>query len=204
MAAISNTDFSSAGIFGDFSPGCLMGIQVTFLKISAFYILSRLNINAPRLHGPLSPCTNVSGRLSKPPIKTCYIKSRIKTMCIYLSGPRHYNATHNRKMPVSWHGSKVLNADIIFLSWWMKRSICWIYMHICNICNYTSSAYVPSYMRIVLEALEEIYITLDMKKPSAKPWCNACYYEQYIYIYIYKDYSYHWHLQHGNMNIRDQ
>ena len=38
MAAILNKKISSAGIFGDFSPGCLMGIQVTFLKISAFYI----------------------------------------------------------------------------------------------------------------------------------------------------------------------
>ena len=38
MAAILNKKNSSAGIFGDFSPGCLVGIQVTFLKISAFYI----------------------------------------------------------------------------------------------------------------------------------------------------------------------
>ena len=37
MAAILNKKISSAGIFGDFSPGCLVGIQVTFLKISAFY-----------------------------------------------------------------------------------------------------------------------------------------------------------------------
>ena len=38
MVAILNKKFSSAGIFGDFSPGCLVGIQVTFLKISAFYL----------------------------------------------------------------------------------------------------------------------------------------------------------------------
>ena len=38
MAAILNKKISSAGIIGDFSPGCLVGIQVTFLKISAFYI----------------------------------------------------------------------------------------------------------------------------------------------------------------------
>ena len=38
MAAILNKIYSSAGIFGDFSPGCFVGIQVTFLKISAFYI----------------------------------------------------------------------------------------------------------------------------------------------------------------------
>ena len=38
METILNEKFSSAGIFGDFSPGCLVGIQVTFLKISAFYI----------------------------------------------------------------------------------------------------------------------------------------------------------------------
>ena len=38
MAAILNKKISSAGIFGDFSPGCLVGIQVTFLKISAFYL----------------------------------------------------------------------------------------------------------------------------------------------------------------------
>ena len=49
MAAILNKKISSAGIFGDFSQGCLVGIQVTFLKISAFYIFSRLNLNAPGL-----------------------------------------------------------------------------------------------------------------------------------------------------------
>ena len=49
MAAILNKKISSAGIFGDFSPGCWVGIQVTFLKISAFYIFSRLNPNAPGL-----------------------------------------------------------------------------------------------------------------------------------------------------------
>ena len=49
MAAILNKKVSSAGIFGDFSPGCLVGIQVTFLKTSAFYIFSRLNPNAPGL-----------------------------------------------------------------------------------------------------------------------------------------------------------
>ena len=38
IAAILNKKNSSAGILGDFSPGCLVGIQVTFLKISAFYI----------------------------------------------------------------------------------------------------------------------------------------------------------------------
>ena len=38
MAAILNAIFSSAGIFGDFSPGCYVGIQANFLKISAFYI----------------------------------------------------------------------------------------------------------------------------------------------------------------------
>ena len=37
MAAILNKKLSSTGIFGDFSPGCPVGIQVTFLKISAFY-----------------------------------------------------------------------------------------------------------------------------------------------------------------------
>ena len=49
MAAILNKKFSSAGIFRDFAPGCLVGIQVTFLKISAFYIFSRLNPNVPGL-----------------------------------------------------------------------------------------------------------------------------------------------------------
>ena len=39
MAAILNKKISSAGIFGDFSSGCLVGIQDTFLKISAFYII---------------------------------------------------------------------------------------------------------------------------------------------------------------------
>ena len=38
MVAILNKKISSSGIFGDFSPGCLVGVQVTFLKISAFYI----------------------------------------------------------------------------------------------------------------------------------------------------------------------
>ena len=38
MAAILNKKNSSAGIFGDFSPGCLVGIEVTFLRNSAFYI----------------------------------------------------------------------------------------------------------------------------------------------------------------------
>ena len=38
MAAILIKKFCPAGIFGDFSPGCLLGIQVTLLKISAFYI----------------------------------------------------------------------------------------------------------------------------------------------------------------------
>ena len=33
MAAISNKIYSSAGIFGDFPPRSLVGIQVTFLKI---------------------------------------------------------------------------------------------------------------------------------------------------------------------------
>ena len=38
MAVILNKKNSFAGIFGDFSPECLVGIQVTFLKVSAFYI----------------------------------------------------------------------------------------------------------------------------------------------------------------------
>ena len=38
MAAILNRKFSSAGIFGDYSLGCLVGIQVIFLKISGLYI----------------------------------------------------------------------------------------------------------------------------------------------------------------------
>ena len=42
MAAILNKKLSSAWIFG-------VGIQVTFLKISAFYIFSRSNPNAPGL-----------------------------------------------------------------------------------------------------------------------------------------------------------
>ena len=50
MAFIFNKN-SSAGIFGDFSPGCWVGIQVTFLKISAFYIVSKLNPSAPGLMG---------------------------------------------------------------------------------------------------------------------------------------------------------
>ena len=37
MVAILNKKISSTGILGDFSPGCLVGIQVTFLNISAFY-----------------------------------------------------------------------------------------------------------------------------------------------------------------------
>ena len=49
MAAILNKRFSSAVIFGEFSPGCLVGIQVTVLEISAFYIFSGLNPNAPGL-----------------------------------------------------------------------------------------------------------------------------------------------------------
>ena len=49
MAAILNKKISSAGIFGDFSPGCLVGIQVTFLKISAFYIFFRVEPYAPGL-----------------------------------------------------------------------------------------------------------------------------------------------------------
>ena len=39
MEAILNKKNSSAGIFWAFSPGCLVGIQLTFLKISAFYII---------------------------------------------------------------------------------------------------------------------------------------------------------------------
>ena len=42
MAAILNKKISPAGIFGDFSPGYLVGTQVTFLKNSAFYIFSGL------------------------------------------------------------------------------------------------------------------------------------------------------------------
>ena len=49
MAAILNKKNSFTGIFGDFSPGCLVGIQVTFLTISAFYMFSRLKPNAPGL-----------------------------------------------------------------------------------------------------------------------------------------------------------
>ena len=50
-AAILNTaHIFSAWIFGDFSPGCYVGIKVTFLKNSAFYIFSRLNPNAPGLY----------------------------------------------------------------------------------------------------------------------------------------------------------
>ena len=42
MAAILNKKISSAGIFGDFSPECWVGIQATFLKISAFYIFFKV------------------------------------------------------------------------------------------------------------------------------------------------------------------
>ena len=38
MAAILNKKISSTGIFGDFATGYYVGIKVTFLKISAFYI----------------------------------------------------------------------------------------------------------------------------------------------------------------------
>ena len=38
MAAILKKKFSSAGIFGDFSPWYYVGTQATFLKISAFFI----------------------------------------------------------------------------------------------------------------------------------------------------------------------
>ena len=48
-AAILNIKIFSAWIFGDFSPECYVGIKVTFLKNSAFYIFSRLNPNAPGL-----------------------------------------------------------------------------------------------------------------------------------------------------------
>ena len=44
MAAILNKKNSSAGIFGDFSPGCLVGIEVTFLKNSAFYIFFQVGM----------------------------------------------------------------------------------------------------------------------------------------------------------------
>ena len=38
MADILHKKISSAGNFKYFLPGCLVGIRVTFLKISAFYI----------------------------------------------------------------------------------------------------------------------------------------------------------------------
>ena len=41
--------FSSTGILRDFIRRCQVGIQVTFLKISAFYIFAILNPNAPGL-----------------------------------------------------------------------------------------------------------------------------------------------------------
>ena len=40
LAATLNKKISPAGIFRDFTLGCWVGIQVTFLKISAFYIFS--------------------------------------------------------------------------------------------------------------------------------------------------------------------
>ena len=46
MAAILNKKMF---LRWDFGPGCPGGIQVTFPKISAFYIFSRLNPNAPGL-----------------------------------------------------------------------------------------------------------------------------------------------------------
>ena len=44
MAAILNKKISSAGIFGDFAPGCQLAIQITFLKISAFYIFFQVGM----------------------------------------------------------------------------------------------------------------------------------------------------------------
>ena len=44
MAAILNKKISSAGIFWDFSLGYLVGTQVTFLKISAFYIFFQVGM----------------------------------------------------------------------------------------------------------------------------------------------------------------
>ena len=43
-ASILNKKKSSAGIFGDFSPGYLVGTHVTFLKNSAFYIFIRFGM----------------------------------------------------------------------------------------------------------------------------------------------------------------
>ena len=47
MVAILNKKNSSAVIFEDFSPGCLVGVQVTFLKLSAFYIFPGLTLMLP-------------------------------------------------------------------------------------------------------------------------------------------------------------